>query len=306
VSETETPLGGRRFLAWAFGLSRLRSSDATAVRPRRLNWLVVVTGGVLAGSVLLAFVGSHFLADPNKQNLIDSFMPPSLHGHLFGTDDLGRDFLARIVAGAKTTLTIAVVADVLVLAIGVAVGTAAALAGGVVEEIIMRFVDLVYSLPGLLMTLVIVFVLGPSAHSVVIALVVDGWLVFARLSHGLTKTLRRSAFVEFARISGSGRWQVVRRHVLPHLASPVLTVATLELARLALAESTLSFLGLGVQPPAVSLGMLLEAGENNMAVAWWLVTLPGLYLVLIILSANVLASWVRIASDPLQAGVVDV
>jgi peptide/nickel transport system permease protein len=86
----------------------------------------------------------------------------------------------------------------------------------------------------------------------------------------------------------------------------VLTVATLELARLALAESTLSFLGLGVQPPAVSLGMLLEAGENNMAVAWWLVTLPGLYLVVIILSANVLASWVRIASDPLQAGVIDV
>jgi len=308
VSQTESPiderLGGRGFLAWAFSLSR--RGPGTIAGRRRPNWLVVVTGAVLVGSVLLAFVGSHFLADPNKQNLIESFSPPSLHHHLFGTDDLGRDFLARVVAGAKTTLTIAVIADVLVLAIGVTVGTAAALAGGVVEEVIMRFVDLVYSLPGLLMTLVIVFVLGPSAHSVVIALVVDGWLVFARLAHGLTKTLRRSAFVEFARISGAKRWRVVRSHVLPHLASPVLTVATLELARLALAESTLSFLGLGVQPPAVSLGMLLEAGENNMAVAWWLVTLPGLYLVLIILSANVLASWVRIASDPLQAGVVDV
>jgi peptide/nickel transport system permease protein len=303
----EEPLGGTRFLTWLFGFSRLRRpAAAAALRPRRANWFVLVTGAVLLGSILLAFVGSHFLADPNAQNLIDAFTAPSLHGHLLGTDELGRDFLARIVAGARTTLTIAFIADLIVLAIGVAVGTVAALAGGVVEESIMRFVDLVYSLPGLLMTLVIVFVLGPSAHSVVIALCADGWLVFARLAHGLTKTLRRSAFVEFARISGSSRWQVVRRHVLPHLASPVLTVATLELARLALAESTLSFLGLGVQPPAVSLGMLLEDGENNMAVAWWLVTLPGLYLVLIILSANVLASWVRIASDPLQAGLVDV
>jgi ABC-type dipeptide/oligopeptide/nickel transport system permease subunit len=303
----DEPLAGGRFLAWIFGFTRLRRpAAAAALQPRRPNLLVLLTGGVLLGSILLAFVGTYFLKDPNQQNLIESFAHPSLHGPVFGTDELGRDFFSRVVAGAKTTLMIAFIADVLVLAIGVSVGTVAALAGGLVEETIMRFVDLVYSLPGLLMTLVIVFVLGPSARSVVIALVADGWLVFARLAHGLTKTLKRSAFVEFARISRSSRWQVVRRHVLPHLASPVLTVATLELARLALAESTLSFLGLGVQPPAVSLGMLLEDGENNMAVAWWLITLPGLYLVLIILSANVLASWVRIASDPLQAGLIDV
>lgn len=302
----DEPLAGYRFLTWIFGFTRLRRpAAAAAVGPRRVNWFLAATTGVLVGLILLAFVGSYFLADPNRQDIIASFAPPSLHSHLFGTDELGRDYLSRVVSGAKTTLTIAFIANVIVLGIGVTVGTVGALVGGVVEEVIMRFVDLVYSLPGLLMTLVIVFVLGPSARSVVIALCADGWLVFARLAHGLTKTLRRSAFVEFARISHSSRWRVVRRHVLPHLASPVLTVATLELARLALAESTLSFLSLGVQPPAVSLGMLLEDGENNMSVAWWLITLPGLYLVLIILSANVLASWVRIASDPLQAGLID-
>lgn len=305
--EEERPLGGFRFLAWALSLRRLeRPQDPLATRTRKASWFVLATAAVLLGAILLAFVGAQFLPDPNAQNLIDAFAPPSLHGHLFGTDELGRDFFSRVVAGAKTTLSIALIADVIVLAIGVTIGTVAALAGGALEETIMRFVDLVYSLPGLLMTLVIVFVLGPSAHSVVIALCADGWLVFARLSHGMTKSLRRSGFIEFARVAGCGRWQVARRHVLPHLASPVLTVATLELARLALAEATLSFLGLGVQPPAVSLGMLLEDGENNMSVAWWLITLPGVYLVVLILSANVLASWVRIATDPLQAGLVDV
>lgn len=302
----EIPRAGllRRF-GWLRGVGRLKGLGelGTSADARSLNGFVVATGVVLVGTIALAFIGPHFLPDPNSQDLINSFDPPLTHGHLLGTDELGRDYLSRIVAGAKTTLSIAFVTDLIVLGIGVTIGTVAALVGGVLEETLMRFVDLVYSLPGLLMTLVIVFVLGPSASSVIIALSVDGWLVFARLSHGMTKSLRRSGFIEFARVSGCSRWRIVRRHVLPHLASPVLTVATLELARLALAESTLSFLGLGVQPPTVSLGMLLQEGESNMSVAWWLITLPGVYLVLLILSANVLASWVRVASDPLQSGV---
>ncbi len=313
MTEPETPAaeasrpGGIRVLGWLFGLARIRNAGDIPVptRLRGAGWFVTATATILVGAILLAFLGPYLLADPNAQNLIAAFTPPTLHGHLFGTDELGRDYLARVIAGAKTTLSIALITDLIVLAIGVSIGTVAALLGGTAEEIVMRFVDLVYSLPGLLMTLVIVFVLGPNTTSVVIALCADGWLVFARLSHGMTKSLRRSGFIEFARVSGCGRWRVVRRHVIPHLASPVLTVATLELARLALAEATLSFLGLGVQPPAVSLGMLLENGENNMSVAWWLITLPGLYLVILILSANVLASWVRVVSDPIQQGVFE-
>jgi peptide/nickel transport system permease protein len=205
------------------------------------------------------------------------------------------------VAGARTTLSIALVADVIVLLLGVFIGTSAGLLRGTFEELIMRFVDIIYSIPGLLVTLVVVFVLGPSTRSVIIALCLDGWVVFARLAHGMTKSLRRSGFIDSARVSRCSRWWVIKRHVLPHLVSPILTVATLELARLALAEATLSFLGLGVQSPTVSLGMMLKAGEDNMSVAWWLVTFPGVYLVLFILSANIFAGYLRMATDPLQA-----
>lgn len=287
---------------------RRRRSLTGWLLPKRISQIngsgtAAIAAAVLVLAILFAFVGSLFLQIPNAQHPGLPFASPGASGHLLGTDALGRDLLARIDAGAKTTIGIALIVDVIVCIVGVAIGTVAGLAPRRwIEDLIMRLVDLVYSLPGLLMSIVVVFVLGPSARSVIIALSLDGWLVFARLAHGLTTTLRSSGFVEFARLSKCSRWWIFAKHIVPNMASPVLTVATLELARLALAEATLSFLGLGIQPPLVSLGMLLQDGADNMSFAWWLVTFPGIYLVIIILSANVLASWVRSAFDPLQTG----
>lgn len=297
-----TRLGTRE---WTANLSRRGVIALGGVKSSfftRENWFVIGATLLLALLVLIVLAGPYVLRDPNAQDLSNAFAGPGSSGYFLGADELGRDQFARILAGARTTLSIALVADLIVLLVGVFIGTSAALLGGKFEELIMRFVDIVYSLPGLLVTLIVVFILGPSARSVVIALSVDGWIVFARLTHGMTKALRRSAFIESAHVSRCSTWWVVKKHVLPHLVSPILTVATLELARLALAESTLSFLGLGVQPPTVSLGMLLQAGENNMSVAWWLITFPGVYLVLFILSINILAGYIRMVTDPLQVG----
>jgi peptide/nickel transport system permease protein len=164
----------------------------------------------------------------------------------------------------------------------------------------MRVVDIQFAFPGLLLAMATVLVLGASARSVIIALSLDGWLVYARLSRSMVLSIRSTTYVEAAKTIGCGTRQLLRKHVMPNIVSPLITLATLEFARVVLAESTLSFLGLGVQPPLVSWGLMLNNGEDYLTVAWWLITFPGLVLTLTVLSANVVASWLRVAADPLQ------
>lgn len=261
----------------------------------RRDPVTLIASIIFAGLILLAFIGGFFV-QPNIQHLGEVFKPPG-GGHLFGTDELGRDVMARVIAGARTTMSIAFITLIFNCCFGVIVGGIAGLLGGAVRAVLMRVVDAIYSLPGLLVALVIVFVLGPSVRSVVIALCVDGWLVFARLVEGITSSIRHRGFIEFARISGVKNHLILRRHVLPNLWRPVATVVVLEFARLALAEASISFLGLGVQPPLVSLGMLLQDGATNMSFAWWIVTFPGLYLMLVILCANTIAARQRTGSS---------
>lgn len=259
-------------------------------------------GLIVLAAILAPLVAPH---DPNAQSITDRLSPPawmtggSAH-YLLGTDELGRDILSRMIYGARTSMLIGASVVMVTMIAGVIAGLLAGYLGGWVDTVIMRIVDIQFAFPGLLLAMATVLVLGASARSVIIALSLDGWLVYARLSRSMVLSIRTATYVEAAKTIGCGTRQLLRKHVMPNIVSPLITLATLEFARVVLAESTLSFLGLGVQPPLVSWGLMLNNGEDYLTVAWWLITFPGLVLTLTVLSANVVASWLRVAADPLQ------
>jgi peptide/nickel transport system permease protein len=257
---------------------------------------------IVLAAIFAPLVAPH---DPNAQSIIDRLTPPAwMKGgsaqYLLGTDELGRDILSRIIYGARTSMLIGLSVVMVTMIAGVVAGLLAGYLGGWVDTVIMRVVDIQFAFPGLLLAMATVLVLGASARSVIIALSLDGWLVYARLSRSMVLSIRSTTYVEAAKTIGCGTRQLLRKHVMPNIVSPLITLATLEFARVVLAESTLSFLGLGVQPPLVSWGLMLNNGEDYLTVAWWLITFPGLVLTLTVLSANVVASWLRVAADPLQ------
>ena len=261
---------------------------------------------VVLAAVLAPLISPY---DPNAQEIVNRLSPPAwLRGgswsHVFGTDELGRDILARVIYGARTSVMIGAI----VVAVGMTTGTAAGLLagfrGGWLDTIVMRIVDIQFTFPALLMAMAMVFALGASTTTIIIALSIDAWLPYCRLGRSLVLSVRNTTYVEAARTTGCTNWRIVRRHVLPNVASPIITLAVLEFARIVLAESTLSFLGLGIQPPTVSWGLMLNNGEDYLTVAWWLIAIPGIFLTLTVLSANVVASWLRVAADPLQKGDV--
>jgi peptide/nickel transport system permease protein len=172
--------------------------------------------------------------------------------------------------------------------------------GGRVDNIIMRWVDIQTAFPGLLVALTILIMLGPNLENMMLALMINGWMIFARIIRGITLSLREELFVRAARVIGSSDLRIIFVHILPNLVSPILTIAIMELARIILAEAALSFLGMGIQPPESSWGLMLADGRDYMAKAWWLVTFPGVAIALTVLFINMVAGWLRSVSDPQQ------
>jgi peptide/nickel transport system permease protein len=168
------------------------------------------------------------------------------------------------------------------------------------DSLIMRAVDVMFSMPGLLIALVFVLVLGPGERNLIIALTVNAWMVFTRLVRGLVLAMRDGPLVEAANAVGVPQVRIMVRHILPNIAGLVVTISVLEIARIMLAEAVLSFLGYGIQPPAVSWGLMIGTGRNYVSNDPWLVILPGLVLALTVLALNVIANWLRTEMDPLQ------
>lgn len=251
-------------------------------------------------ALLAPFITPH---DPSAQVLSERLMPPFWeHGgsmsHLMGTDQLGRDILSRVIEGSRISLLVGVSVVVVSCTIGTVVGVIAGYVGGRVDGFIMRIVDTQGSFPGLLLALLILAAVGPSVKVVIVVLCLDGWLMYARVARGTVLTVRETAYVEAAELIGSRPRRVMFRHVAPNLSSPILTVAVLEFARYVLAEATLSFLGLGVQPPQMSWGLEIAEGQDYVYSAWWLVTFPGIAIAITVLGVNMFASWLRVAADP--------
>lgn len=219
---------------------------------------------------------------------------------LLGTDHLGRDMLSRLIFGGRISISVAVLGVVVSSTIGVFLGLMAGFYRGIVDDIVMRAVDVFMSVPLLLLALMVLFILGPSFTNIIIVFAVARWMLYCRVTRGVVMSLREQAFIDAARAIGCSDGRIIGRHILPNLLTPLLTLAALELPRYILTESTLSFLGFGIQPPESSWGLMLAQGRQYIVTAWWVVVVPGMAIFLTALSFNLFGVWMRAVSDPLQ------
>jgi peptide/nickel transport system permease protein len=257
--------------------------------------------------IVLAALGAGVLAphDPVAQSLMARNLPPFSNAeqglpHLLGTDFLGRDQFSRMIYGARVSLAVGFISVAVSGTLGVIVGLIAGYFGGRVDSILMRIVDIQMAFPTLLLALVILYSAGASFWNVILVIGVTRWMIYARVARSLTLTLRESLFVEAVRALGCPSTRILGRHLLPNISSPLLALATVEMAGVILTEASLDFLGLGIQPPESSWGLMLSQGRQYMTSAWWLVTFPGLAILVTTLAFNLVATWLRAVSDPVQ------
>jgi peptide/nickel transport system permease protein len=286
-----------------------RSQLATTLRALRRDWitsaaaffLIVVTFSAIAADLLVQ-IG--LLRDPTTQSLLIRNSPPGIarNGELYlmGTDQLGRDLLSRLVFGARVSLSVGVATVLVSGLVGIVLGLLSGYFRGWVDDVVMRLVDIQMGFPSLLLALAVLYAAGPSFKNLILVLALTRWMVMARLTRAMTLSLRESPFVDAARVLGASHRRIMYLHLLPNLLSPILVLGTLEFARAMLSEAALSFLGLGIQPPESSWGLILSQGRAYIASAWWLVMLPGMAILLSTLSANLLATWMRAITDPVQ------
>jgi peptide/nickel transport system permease protein len=255
--------------------------------------------------VLCALFGPALLEDAaTKMNLRGRNAPPFTldNGWLYvlGADALGRSILARIVVAAQNTLAVAAAAVALALAIGGTLGLIAGYRGGWLGEVIMRAADIIMSFPSLLLAVVVLYMFEPRVANLVLVLAVTRIPVYLRTTRAEVLEIRERMFVSAARVMGAGSVRIVLRHIAPIVLPTLITVATLDFAFVMLAESALSFLGIGIQPPEITWGLMVAQGRNYLQIAWWLAFWPGLAIMLTTLALNLLAAWLRIATDPVQ------
>jgi peptide/nickel transport system permease protein len=235
--------------------------------------------------------------DPAAQTLADRLEPPS-RAHPFGLDELGRDIFSRLVSGARISLLVGLAVVTVSSLIGMALGSIAGYFGGLVDDVISRAIDILMAFPGILLAIALVAVLGPSLTNVVLALCVIGWVGYARLVRGQALRARELEYVQAARALGAGPARIVFRHVLPTAFPSVIVQATLGMAGAIIAEASLSFLGLGVQPPTPSWGTMLDAGRSHLFDAPHLTIFPGVAIATLVLGFNFLGDGLRDRIDP--------
>lgn len=261
---------------------------------------VLVILGMILTAVFAPLLAPH---DPAASDLASRLMPPFWQeggstSHLLGTDSLGRDVLSRVIYGSRTSLVIGAAVVAIAGTFGVTLGLLAGYFGGKWDWFVMRWVDTQLAFPGLLLYLVVFSVVTPGMLSLILVLPLNGWMIYAQISRGVVLSAREMPYVEAAAIVGARSRRIIFRHILPNLTSPLLTIGVLEFARVILAEAALSFLGLGIQPPKSSWGLDVAAGGDYIFQAWWLVTIPGIAIALVVLGANLFSSWLRVIADP--------
>ena len=269
-------------------------------RRRLFRNKAAVTGMiVLATLVLLAIVGPYlapFRFDQINKN--DVWAEPLQAGHLLGADALGRDLLARLLIGLRVSLAVGVVATFVSLVIGVLWGSVAGYAGGRVDELMMRIVDILYSLPFIFFVILLMVTFGKNFILMFVAIGAVEWLTMARIVRGQTLSLKQREFIEAAQAAGLRRGAILLRHIVPNLLGPVVVYVTLTIPGVILAESFLSFLGLGVQEPMTSLGALISHGAQEMELAPWLLIFPSMVMVVTLMAFNFIGDGLRDAIDP--------
>lgn len=274
---------------------RLLVNDRVATAAALVLGLVVLTA--VFGPMVVGGLATHIDLDNSNQ-------PPFTLAHgranILGTDPLGRSMLARLVVACRTTLSVAIPAVVISAVVGSVIGMWAGYHRGWRETLAMRVADVIMSFPSLLLAVVVLYVFSPSAANIVLVLAITRIPVYLRTARAESAELSSRVFVDAARTFGASGSSIIVRHVLPIVLPTLLTVATLDFCYVMLAESSLSFLGIGIQPPDVSWGLMVSQGRTYLHTAWWLSFFPGLAIVVTTVSATILAAWARIATDPAQ------
>jgi ABC-type dipeptide/oligopeptide/nickel transport system permease subunit len=277
---------------WAYARKRF-------FRHRLAMGSLVVLIIVLAAGFAAERVAPYAFDDIDLNNIA---APPTTEDkHYFGTDQLGRDYFSRVLYGIQTSARVAFIVAFLSTVIGVIVGALAGYFGGWLDNLLMRVTDLFLTLPGLAVLLVASAYLGQgSPYRVAVILALLFWTVLARIVRDTFLSLREKEYVEAAKAAGGSDFRIMLRHILPNSLGPIIVNATLTVAAAILVEAALSFLGFGIQPPTQALGKLISDGQSEMLTAWWLVTFPGLVIVLIVLCVNFIGDGLRDALDPTQ------
>ena len=283
-----------------------RPTRARRVALRRL-WRaspLVVVGGLLLLLTVLACAAAPLLtpADPVKTAFGARLTPPvrlaGTGAHPLGTDNLGRDIFARVLYGGRISLALAGGAVALAAIAGVTLGLVAGYAGGAADDLIMRLADLQLSFPVVMLAIAIIAVVGTSEFALLGVLALSGWVLYARTLRASLLSIRQLEYVEAARALGAGSLRVVVRHILPNALAPILVIASAQFATMVLLETGLSFLGLGIQAPRPSWGNMLAEGRDYLSNAWWLATVPGLAISVVVLGANLFGDGLRDVLDP--------
>ncbi|MEH7123018.1 nickel transporter permease [Bacillus sp. JJ1503] len=233
----------------------------------------------------------------SESHLEKKFLPPSSE-HLFGTDELGRDLFSRVLYGARISFQIGLIAIGLAVAIGLPLGLIAGYFGKWIDETIMRICDIFLSFPPLLLSIAIAALLGPSITNMMIAIAISWWPWYTRLIRGQVISLRERGFVEAAKAMGVPSWTVIIRHILPNSLAPIIVQISMDFGSIILTAASLSFLGLGAQPPQPEWGLLINIGKNFFLTNWWYVTFPGLFIFITVMAFNLFGDGLRDYLDP--------
>lgn len=263
------------------------------------RYILLSLGIMIVGTMSIGAVFAPLIApfDPTEIN-VDAILHPPSSQYLLGTDNLGRDVFSRLIYGARVSLWVGFVAVGISLSIGIVLGLIAGYFGRFVDEVIMRFVDVMLCFPSFFLILAVIAFLEPSLTNIMIVIGLTSWMGVARLVRAETLTLREREFVQAARLCGAGTRRILFVHILPNALPPVLVSATLGIAAAILTESALSFLGLGVQPPTPSWGNILMEGKDVMGIAPWLSIFPGMSILITVLGYNLLGESIRDILDP--------
>jgi peptide/nickel transport system permease protein len=253
---------------------------------------------IIAGLVLIALLAPVITAaDGTEQELANRLQPPSA-AHWLGTDELGRDIFERIIWGSRVTLYIVGLVGIIVVPIGLAIGTIAGYVGGLVDNVLMRFTDVFLAFPRLILALAFVAVLGPGLENAVLAIALTTWSPFARIARAETLTIRNSEHIMAARVQGASTLRILLSHVVPLCLSSVIVRLTLDMAGVILTAAGLGFLGLGAQPPLPEWGAMISTGRQFLLDEWWVPTMPGIAILVVSMGFNLLGDGLRDVLDP--------
>jgi peptide/nickel transport system permease protein len=294
ISEAVLPKQNGPLLKWTKLL--LRSKTGT------VGFIIVLAMILVAAAA--PWIAPH---DPTKQNPANMLKPPVwMEGgsmeYPLGTDNLGRDLLSRIIFGSQVSLLVGVSAVVVAGLIGVLVGLLAGFYGGAIDNVLMRLVDSFLAIPNILLILVVISVFGPSLLNLILVIGLTNWVNYARIVRGEVLSIKEREFVRASRSIGTHHVTIICKHILPNVISSFIVIATLSVATTIILEASLSFLGLGIQPPTISWGGMLNSGRNYLATSWWVATFPGIAITITVLGIIFLGDWLRDVLDPRSQG----